>query len=148
MKWNGGISAALNAGHSLVESEYVAHMDSDDVCSPARFALQIAALEQDPSIDVIGCQLFSFLSDDISRRALFTSDHPASPSLSRNERKWIVNHGTILIRQQAFVESGGYATELRRAQDIDLFARMISSGYHFANLPEVLYGWRRRAEFL
>jgi glycosyltransferase involved in cell wall biosynthesis len=143
MKWNGGIGAAMNAGHEIVQSEYVAHMDSDDVCAPDRFAAQIAALQQDSYIDVLGCQLFSFLSDDIHRSAIYTSSHPASPVLKKKGRGWIVNHATILIRQEAFIEAGGYATELRRAQDIDLFKRMSSMGCIIRNIPDVMYGWRR-----
>lgn len=144
MKWNSGISGALNAGHKLVDTEYVAHMDADDICSRNRFSVMLEALEQDPEIDVLGCQLFSFWDDDITRSRLYTSQHPQYPTIiERGERAWLVNHATILIRQSAFMESGGYATELWRAQDVDLWGRMYHQGFKFSNVPQCLYGWRR-----
>jgi len=143
MKWNSGISGALNAGHKLVKTKYVAHMDADDICSRNRFSVMIAALEQDPEIDVLGCQLFSFWDDDIERARLYTSEHPQCPTLEEGEKSWLVNHATILIRQSAFERSGGYATELWRAQDVDLWGRMYRAGFKFSNVPQCLYGWRR-----
>jgi glycosyltransferase involved in cell wall biosynthesis len=143
MKWNSGISGALNEGHRHVKTEYVAHIDSDDICSRNRFRLMIERLEQNPEIDVLGCQLFSFWNDDITRAPAFISQHPVNPEPNEDGRAWLVNHASIIIKQKSFEASGGYATELWRAQDVDLWSRMYEMGFIFENLPDVLYGWRR-----
>jgi len=146
LKWNSGISGALNFGHSLVDTEFVAHMDADDICHPSRFSVMLEYLMDHPDTDVLGCQLFSFWDDDGSHTPYFITNHPEHPVPNSSRRElmhWLVNHATVIIRQSAFLESGGYAQELWRAQDLDLWKRMHEAGATFANVPECLYGWRR-----
>lgn len=138
---NKGTSHALNEGHKIVDTEYVAIMGSDDISDPNRLSKQIAFLQARPDIDVLGTQLFSFKSDDIHRKPLFTSKHPMYPSSIGSG--WIVNHGTVIYKQEAVMAAGGYDETKRRGQDIDLWQRMFSAGNRFANLQESLYAWRR-----
>lgn len=39
------------------DSDYIAFMDSDDVCSPNRLEEQIKYLDEHPDIDVVGCKI-------------------------------------------------------------------------------------------
>lgn len=138
---NSGTSIALNEGHSHVKTEYVAIMGSDDVCSLSRFRLQTAYLAENKDVDVLGTNLFSFKDNDIQRKSIFTSRHEEIPDTSKS---WVVNHGTVIYRNSAVLEIGGYDVNFKRGQDVNLWKRMIEAGYVFRNLPQVLYGWRRR----
>jgi glycosyltransferase involved in cell wall biosynthesis len=141
MEVNEGTSGALNRGHLMVNTEWVAIMGSDDVCHPERFAKQVKYLEAHPNVDVIGTQLFSFKADDITRRSIFKSSHQLRPTSIKDG--WIVNHGTVMYRNSAVAKAGGYDLSKRRGQDVDLWRRMWAKGFKFANIQEILYGWRR-----
>lgn len=51
---NIGLGGALNEGLQYCEGDFIARMDSDDICHPERFEKQLAFFEENPEIDVIG----------------------------------------------------------------------------------------------
>lgn len=143
---NKGTPSAFNIGHQFAKTEYVAIMASDDISHHARFRKQIAYLENHPETDVLGTQLFSFYNHDIKRKSLWTSSHPEIPDLESftgSNHPFIVNHGTVIYRQSAVMAAGGYNENYRRAQDVELWGRMVKKGFVFRNIPDVLYAWRR-----
>lgn len=137
---NGGTSVALNKGHRMVETEFVAIQGSDDVSDRSRFRMQIDYLKKHPETDVLGTNLFSFKDQDIRRSSIFVSAHKEKPI--PKDSSWIVNHGTVIYRNQAFIDTGGYNPAFRRAQDVELWGRMYKKGFHFRNCVDVLYAWR------
>lgn len=142
LKENRGTSSALNEGHKLIETEYVAIMGSDDISHPDRFQKQIAYLGTNPTIDVLGTQLQGFKNEDIFRKRLFgPTTHAMRPNKILDG--WIVNHGTVMYKHSAVMECGGYNLAFKRGQDVDLWKRMFAKGKRFANLQECLYAWRR-----
>lgn len=52
---NAGPGVARNLGLSLATGDYIQYLDSDDLLHPEKFALQVAALEADPSAGVCYC---------------------------------------------------------------------------------------------
>lgn len=140
---NMGTSAALNKGHELLTTEYIAIMGSDDISDPNRFKLQMDFIAKNPTIDVVGTNLFSFYDDDIRRTPIFTSSHKAFPTLKDSDYGWLVNHGTVIYKNKSVKDVGGYDLGYRRAQDVNLWKRMAQHGKKFANIPQVLYAWRR-----
>ncbi len=146
MEDNGGTSVALNYAHKLVNTEYVALMGSDDVCSQDRFKKQMEYLKLNPRVDVLGTQLFSFKDSNILRTPSWKSSHPLKPNSIKGAagtNGFIVNHGTVIYKNEAVLKCGGYNVACRRGQDVDLWKRMWAKGYKFANLVDILYGWRR-----
>lgn len=137
---NQGTSAALNKGHELIESEYIAIMGADDISHKERFLFQTIYLQKHPYVDVLGCNLSSFLNDDIQRKLKFTSQHPAIPVKGKG---WQTNHGTVIYKNQAVKDLGGYNLQYRRGQDIELWNRMMAAGKVFRNLHDNLYLWRK-----
>jgi hypothetical protein len=47
-----------------------------------------------------------------------------------------------MMRREAYARAGGYRAAFRSSEDIDLWMRL-APVTGFANLPDVLYGWRR-----
>ena len=47
-------------------------------------------------------------------------------------------HGTIVMRRDLIINTGGYNTNFSREQDGELFLRLIDT-VHYANLPNKLY---------
>lgn len=140
LKGNQGTSAALNYGHENIKSEYIALQGSDDVSHQDRFRRQVVYLERNPGIDVLGTNLSLFYDSDPKRKVFFTTKHVEKPLPGKG---WQTNHGTVFYRNQAVMDVGGYDLKLRRAQDVELWKRMLEAGKVFRNLSDTLYLWRR-----
>ena len=61
LKQNGGLGKALKLGVESAKYDIIARMDSDDICLPNRFELQLRYLEQHPDVDIIGGQMTEFI---------------------------------------------------------------------------------------
>ena len=51
---HGGVVRAMNFGMSQARGEYIARMDSDDICLPHRLGLQKAYLDRRPEVGLVG----------------------------------------------------------------------------------------------
>nr|CCA24176.1 glycosyl transferase family 2 putative [Albugo laibachii Nc14] len=55
-----GVAVALNAGFANAKGAYFARMDADDISMPERIAKQVAFLEKNPNIDILGTSIMTF----------------------------------------------------------------------------------------
>lgn len=140
---NLGCSGALNLGHDYIKTEWIALSGSSDISFPDRLKVQIDHLERNPSIDVLGTNLFSFSDKDVFRKPIFTSNHAYTRTLKDSSYGWLTNHGTVVYKNESVKKAGGYDLNYRRAQDVDLWKRMFHLGMKIHTLPNVLYAWRR-----
>lgn len=140
---NLGTSNALNVGHDLIKTEWIALMGSDDISLPHRFKKQINHLQKNPDIDVLGTNLYTFKHEDLKRPAVWTSKKPYKETLEDQPYGWLTNHGTVFYKNQAVKDVGGYDLNFRRGQDVDLWKRMFLAGKKIRTLPDTLYAWRR-----
>lgn len=134
-----GTPVAMNHGHDLSVTDYVAIMGSDDIAHPLRLQYQVDYLLKKPDTDVLGTGLVAFHCDDPWRKIMFHSIHPRQI----HETGFIVNHGTSMYKLSLAKEIGGYKPALLRRQDIDFFNRLYVAGKIIRNIPDVLYWWRR-----
>lgn len=142
MPENGGTSKALNAGHEFIKTEWIALSGSSDISFKNRFELQVQHLEENPNIDVLGTNLFSFCDWDPFRKPTFTSNHGYTRTLIDSNYGWLTNHGTVFYKNKSVKDVGGY-TFHGRGQDVDLWKRMFNAGKKIHTLANVLYAWRR-----
>jgi glycosyltransferase involved in cell wall biosynthesis len=140
---NLGTSNVLNIGHDLIKTEWIALMGSDDISLPHRFRKQLRHLEDNPDIDVLGTNLYTFYHEDTKRPSVWTSKKPYMETLEDQSYGWLTNHGTVFYKNQAVKDIGGYNLACRRGQDVDLWKRMFLAGKKIRTLPDVLYAWRR-----
>jgi glycosyltransferase involved in cell wall biosynthesis len=141
LETNGGTSKALNAGHAIAQTEYVALTGSQDISHPQRFEKQIRYLKLRPELDVLGTQLFSFLDSDPKKKPFYTTTHPQRYN-PFPVNGWATNHGTVFYKNQSVKDVAGYVLP-GRAQDIDLWRRMNAAGKTIETMNEVLYAWRK-----
>ncbi len=71
---NQGLPGARNMGFQLASGEFIAWMDSDDLCVPERIAVQAAYLTHNPAVAAIGSD---FAAIDVSGRPLDQSHSAA-----------------------------------------------------------------------
>lgn len=142
-----GLPAALDLAFARATGPLLARHDADDVSHRTRLARQVASLEADPTLDVIGCRvrLFPRRSTGAGMRrweawhnALLTHDAMRHESLIDSP----IAHGGVVMRRDALARVNGWR-EQGWAEDLDLWLRLFESGARFGKLPATLYGWRQ-----
>jgi glycosyltransferase involved in cell wall biosynthesis len=137
---NAGLTCALIRGCAEARANAIARHDCGDRSHPERFARQLALLAQGYAVvscatrfvDVDGDLLYIARTDgEEVRRSLLHDD------ASRIHA--IPHHGSAMFRRDAYEHAGGYRSEFRVAQDLDLWIRIARDGGTFATAEEVLY---------
>lgn len=142
-----GLVPALASALERAGAGLVARMDADDVAHPDRLALQVARMEDEPGLDVLGCRVELVPAVEgggegmrayveWSNRLL---DHQAIARERFVESPLV--HPSVVIRAGALRRLGGWR-ELPGPEDYDLWLRGLEAGLRFAKLPQVLLGWR------
>ena len=138
---NQGAGPASAAGMSTIDAELVARLDADDIAAPERFARQLAWFEAHPDTDVLGTALSEFHDDPaevVAVRAL-PETHAEIARYARINSP--VNNPSVMLRRKAVEKAGGYQA-VHHMEDYDLYARLLSTGARFHNLPEPLTYFR------
>ena len=134
---NHGLAYTLNHGLEYVKGEYIVRMDGDDISLPDRFEKLIEAANNNPGFDVIGtgCDLFD--EDGVWGEyvPLYVPDR-----LDALEQRTL-SHATVIMKTASLKAVGGYdtKTDSARAEDYDLWCRMVKNGYKLMSIPDKLY---------
>lgn len=140
---NAGVGAALNAGLAEARGEFVARMDSDDVCVPERFARQVEFLRQEPECVLVGSRVLLIDPDGAPLFEMedIPTQHEAIDEMLLQGR-WSIVHPAVMMRRDVVRRLGGYDNDLVPVEDHDLFLRLAEAG-RLANLPDVLLRYRK-----
>lgn len=147
---NAGYVNALNTGAAMIETDYIARLDADDLAMPDRLEKQVDFLDRNPQVAVVGSRIgYIFLEN--RRFSIPLGLSRLSPGFSPPMRKcpfWnpiqdgqTIAHPSATLRRAAFVSVGGYRV-IPPAEDIDLWIRLHEAGYLLACLPDVLCLYR------
>jgi len=134
---------ALNKGLELADTPFIARMDADDISHPSRFEKQIAFLNRNSEVGLVGCN-GQYLSAAGGRH--YNWDVPLHhdqiiETMMRNQNA--MAHPTIMFRDGAVKPYGGYDSRYFPCEDYELFLR-IGDRTKLANLPDRLHQWRIR----
>jgi glycosyltransferase involved in cell wall biosynthesis len=137
---NLGQTLALNRGIEAASGRYIARMDADDLSLPERLARQVAFLNSNPEVGLLGTRA---LIVNRRRRSLHVLDYPTDDESirARMMARSSFCHGAVMMRRAALEAVGLYRSAFRLAQDMDLWLR-IAERFRVANLPDVLYHLR------
>jgi glycosyltransferase involved in cell wall biosynthesis len=138
---NKGLTPTLNELLASSRGEFIARMDCDDVALPDRFAMQVRALREDPSLACVGG---NFQLIDGQGRLLTTLRPP--PDDASIQKQALAGHGAIchpaaMIRRTPLLKIKGYDEEFKMAQDLDLWLRLGEVG-KLANVPATVLKFR------
>ena len=145
LEQNGGLGKVLQLGVEKAKYDIVARMDSDDICLPNRFELQLKYLDGHPEVDIVGGQMTEFIDipeNIIGKRVVpCTNDEIYDYMKSR----CALNHVTVMFRREAVLKTGNYQDWFWN-EDYYLWVRMMMVKCKFANVPEVLVNVRSGAD--
>lgn len=139
---NKGLAARLNEAIDLARGRYFARMDQDDVSYPERFARQIAALQNDPALDLVATRAITI--DEYDRATgLFPYAISHKEICARPWRGFYLPHPTWMgriewFRKHRYTVPGPYFCE-----DQELLLRSYASS-KLGTVPEVLFAYRIR----
>lgn len=136
-----GLAASLNRAVDLARGRYVARLDADDIALPLRLERQVARLEADPGLAILGSAILELGEDD-----RIGSLH-AMPESSRALR-WAAlfsspfYHPSVLVDRQALGHHDlRYDTAYGESEDYELWTRLLRV-VDGGNLPEPLVLYR------
>lgn len=134
---HGGLGAALRAGLRACRGEYVARMDSDDICVAQRLERQVEFLNAHPEVDVVGGAIAEFDRDPAQPHSVRVLPAGGAALLRYARFRTPMNHVTVMARKASLEAAGSYEAH-RHFQDYHLWARMLAQGQELYNLREVL----------
>ena len=134
---NLGSGGASALGMRYCTAEWVARMDSDDICAYDRIEKQMDYLGNHPDIDVLGGYVDEF-TDDIDN-VISIREVPSSHDeiIKFMKMRSPINNQTVIFKKNLADLAGGYQDCLYH-EDYFLWIRMFLSGAKFANIPEIL----------
>lgn len=139
---NVGITGAMNAGlaHILAEPfDYIARLDTGDFCTPGRFENQLAFMDANPDIGIVGSavefRIFD-LAGKLTGTKVMTFPTDRRACADRLFQNSSVIHPAMLIRRSVFEKLKAYSENYPAAEDFDLLWRAHKAGFGLVNLPE------------
>ena len=134
----------LSLGESLAElvkrspTELCARMDSDDLCLPGRFEKQVAALEAEPQLALIGGQVETINERDEPHGVAL--DYPVDDVdiVHRMLTLTAFAHPAVCFRRSAVLDVGNYR---KTTEDYDLWLRL-AVNHRLGNLADTVLKYR------
>lgn len=138
---NKGAALSRNDALASARGEFVAIMDADDVCVPTRLERQVAFLDANPAVGLVGCGIYDNI--DAEGEVLHTSYLPEHNEAIQRElvEQWCFLHSSIMFRRRLYETVGGYVSAFEPAEDHD-FALRVVEHCESHNLYERLVSYR------
>jgi glycosyltransferase involved in cell wall biosynthesis len=139
---NQGLTRALINGCAIARGEYIARQDAGgDVSLPGRLRQQLTHLSQHPNAVLSSCgtryvgpageTLYNVIRDGPELDRYLKDVNP-------KHVVGVSHHGSVVMHRAAYLLAGGYRSQFKVAQDLDLWLRLSEVG-ECLGLPELLY---------
>lgn len=137
-----GLASSLNLGIQKSVSSLIARFDADDLCVSHRLEDQLRFMDQNPDVGVLGGWLEIINS---SGETVFFREYPETHGEIVKKLQYTnsLAHPAVMFRRDLIEEHGGYESDLRYAEDLDLWLKLANKNVIFANLPKVLVKYRQ-----
>ena len=139
-----GVSASRNRAILKSSAKYIALIDGDDFCALDRFEKQIAFLEKNPDINIVGSNLFliDWNNNIVGERSY--------PELHNDIKRYFLQtmaiaNPTVMTRKKDLEEVGLFDSQFTKAEDVELWLRFLAKGKKMGNLQDKLVYHRGQA---
>lgn len=137
---NGGVAMARNRGIAHATGEFIAFLDADDLWTPDKLELQLAALQQHPEAGVA----YSWTCNMDEQGKSF---YPGEPIYFEGDvyanllvRNFIAHGSNILVRRQAIELVGEFDPTLTYGEDWEFYLRLAARwSFVVVPKPQILY---------
>lgn len=138
---NRGLPYCLNKALDHSKGVYVARMDADDVARPGRFSAQVRYLDSHTETAICGCCAHRFGDIPLwsDKSYYLPEDHDEIRISSLFQSPMI--HPSIMAHKDIIVHYR-YDESLRKAQDYELWSRLLEDDLKFYNLPYIYLNYR------
>lgn len=142
---NRGLAFQLNRAINRIlecnEYDYIARMDSDDICLDDRFEKQVLFFENNPDVSVLGTGILEFYNDGSTYLKKMPSKHS---DLAKNIiKRCPLNHPTVMFNlKNISPEDLRYDDKLMNTQDYYLWVDLLKKQYVFSNLEDAFLKFR------
>jgi glycosyltransferase involved in cell wall biosynthesis len=130
----------LNRGLREARGEYIARMDSDDICFPQRLERQLQFFQREPDTAVAGT--FAIRIDERGTHGAVIK-RPTGEELKLNV--WLPTpllHPTVMMRKSVVSKGFTYDENCLHCEDYDLWIRIAKAGLRIENLPAPMLYYR------
>jgi glycosyltransferase involved in cell wall biosynthesis len=138
---NRGLTRSLIRGCKEGQGQFIARQDAGDISLPCRLKIQLAAFEANPDAVMVSCgtrfkgpegeHLYQVQQTTKEADAAL---HSSDPEILHGPS----HHGSTMFRRKAYLQAGGYRSQFKVAQDLDLWTRLVELGRHEV-VQEILY---------
>ena len=156
------IGDVIDHAARVVDTEYFAHHDIDDIFHPSRLRLQLEYLEANPDVDFLNARCMGFTGDEPEEWPDLFAQETTSPlvamlthpKLQSHEQIGAcfsrgfncLSHGVMVYRPEILEKIGGFSrSDVKKdglSPDFETWKKAYMAGYKFHRLPELLMMWR------
>lgn len=144
---NQGLAAARNTGIRESDTEWVCFLDADDRWVPEKIETQWTAAARHPDVELWYSDLWKFGDQEHRVRVRGLPDERQQALVQYFRRDCPIVPSTVMVRRRVFLNVGMFDSELRYAQDTEMWARIIAR-HPVRRIPEPLVYRRMHAESL
>jgi glycosyltransferase involved in cell wall biosynthesis len=118
-----GVAAARNAGVARSRGKYIAFLDSDDLWSPAKLAIQADFMEQNPEMHI--CQTEEiWIRRGVRVNPKARHRKPSGDIFQRSLELCLVSPSAVMMTKELFYLAGGFDESFPVCEDYDLWLRI------------------------
>jgi len=131
-----GISSSINYAINKIKSDFVARLDSDDLCEKERISKQLKFFNENKSYGIIGSN-FILVNEEGQQIDKIRNPEKHEDILEQLPRRCCIWNGSVLIRKDIINQLDGYNEKRVTGEDWDFFLRAIGLT-KFYNIQEFL----------
>jgi glycosyltransferase involved in cell wall biosynthesis len=137
---NGGLPTARNRGISHATGEFLAFLDADDLWTPDKLELQLAALQQHPEAGV--AYSWTYFKDEQGVHSYADESNRFEGNVYADllVKNFLHNGSNPLIRKQAIESVGEFDPTLKSCEDWEFYLRLAAKWpFLLVPKPQILY---------
>lgn len=128
---NSGAGEARNRGIALSRGTFLAFLDSDDIWLPEKLSMQMAAFENDPSLEIVTGHVEQFVSPEIDQDTAIRYSYPDRPLIGYSP-------SAIMIKRSALEKTGLFHEDYQGGEAISWFTSVFEKDIKIYVLKEVV----------